>query len=156
MIGVGDVLAIQVFEQPNLSTRARIRPDGRIALPLMGEIVAVGKHPNAVSRELEEGFKRFIVSPRVTVNVEESRPVLVSVMGEVRTPGSQSLEPQSGLLQAIAQAGGLTEFADESEIFVLRRVPEFRRIRFTYDALVHNEGGAATFPLRTGDVIVVE
>jgi polysaccharide export outer membrane protein len=90
------------------------------------------------------------------VNVEEARPVQISVMGEVRTTGAQSLEPHFGLLQVIAQAGGLSDFANESRIFVLRKVPEFRRIRFTYEALINNEGGAATFPLRTGDVIVVE
>jgi len=156
VIGIGDMLAVQVFEQEALTTRVRIRPDGRIALPLMGEIVAVGKSPSAVRAEIEAGYRRFIVTPRVTVNVEEARPVLIAVMGEVRTTGGQSLEPHSGLLQAIAGAGGLGDFASKSEIFVLRRVPEFRRIRFTYDALVNNEGGAATFPLRTGDVIVVE
>jgi polysaccharide export outer membrane protein len=155
-IGVGDILVVQVFEQPALATRGRIRPDGRIALPLVGELVAVGKTPSAVRTEIEEGYRRFIVSPRVTVNVEETRPVLVSVMGEVRTSGGQSLEPHSGVLQALAQAGGLSDFADESSIFVLRRVPAFRRIRFTYEALVNNDYGAATFPLRTGDVIVVE
>jgi polysaccharide export outer membrane protein len=155
-IGVGDILVVQVFEQTALATRVRIRPDGRIALPLVGELVAVGKTPSAVRTEIEEGYKRFIVSPRVTVNVEETRPVLVSVMGEVRTSGGQSLEPHSGVLQALAQAGGLSDFADESSIYVLRRVPAFRRIRFTYEALVNNDYGAATFPLRTGDVIVVE
>jgi protein involved in polysaccharide export with SLBB domain len=82
----------------------------------------------------------------------------VNILGEVAHVGALTLDPAtgSGLLQALSQAGGPSEYADKSEIFVLRRTPEFRRIRFTYDALVENRSGAATFPLRTGDVIVVE
>jgi protein involved in polysaccharide export with SLBB domain len=80
----------------------------------------------------------------------------VTLLGEVNTRGAQTLEPPASILQALAQSGGLTEFADESEIFLLRRVPQFQRIRFTYKAIVNNESGAAMFPLRNGDVIVVE
>ena len=75
---------------------------------------------------------------------------------EVRTVGTLSLEPGAGLLQALAQAGGPSDFADREAIYVLRRQPEFKRIRFTYAALIQNTDGAATFPLKTGDVIVVE
>jgi polysaccharide export outer membrane protein len=82
--------------------------------------------------------------------------VVVTVLGEFKTVGSQSLTGSNGLLQVIAQAGGLTDFASKDRIFVLRRVPEFRRIRFTYEALLQNQGGAATFLLRTGDVVVAE
>ncbi len=156
VIGVGDTLHVQVYEQEGLTTLAKIRSDGRIALPFVGEIVAVGKHPSALARELEARLKEFIVSPRVTVNVDVSQPVVVSVLGEVHKVGSLSLDSSAGLLRALAEAGGLTDYADKSSIYVLRKTPEFRRIRFTYDALVHNEGSAATFSLRTGDVIVVE
>jgi protein involved in polysaccharide export with SLBB domain len=75
---------------------------------------------------------------------------------EVGARGAISLQPPAELAQALAQAGGLNEFASESKIFVLRRFPQFQRIRFTYEAIVQNQGGAAMFPLRTGDVIVVE
>jgi polysaccharide export outer membrane protein len=99
---------------------------------------------------------QFVQGPHVTVNVDESHPIVVSVLGEVGHIGSLTLEPSSGLLQGLAQAGGPTDYADKSSIFVLRRTPEFRRIRFTYQALLENRGGAALFPLQTGDVIVVE
>jgi protein involved in polysaccharide export with SLBB domain len=66
------------------------------------------------------------------------------------------LDPPPLLLQALARAGGLTEFADDERVFVIRQQPVFRRIRFTYEAVVNNENGAAGFPLRTGDVVVVE
>lgn len=156
VINVGDGIRVQVYEQEALATHAKIRSDGRIALPFVGEVVAVGKHPMDLAREIEGRLKQFIVSPRVIVNVEESQPVVVSVLGEVSHVGSLTLQPPGGLLDALALAGGPTDFANKSGIFVLRRTPEFRRIRFTYDALVQNQDGAAAFPLRTGDVIVVE
>jgi len=156
VIGVGDAIRVQVYEQDALTTNAKVRTDGRIALPFVGEIVAVGKHPSMLARELEARLKEFIVSPRVIVNVEASQPVTVSVLGEVGKVGVLTLEPSAGLLEALAQAGGPSDYADKSSIFVLRKSPGFRRIRFTYDALVQNIGGAATFPLRTGDVVVVE
>ncbi len=156
IIGAGDVLSITVYNQPEVTTKAKVRTDGRIAVTFLGEIVVAGKRPAVLSQELEARLKQFIVSPRVTVNVEESRPVTVSVLGEMQTKGTLTLEQPAGLLQALAQSGGLTEFADDSKIFVLRRVPVFRRIRFTYESIVNNESGAAMFPLRTGDVIVVE
>jgi len=156
LIGVGDSISIRVFDQENISTRAKIRSDGRMELPFVGEVIVAGKQPFAVAREIEQRLKAFIVSPRVTVNVEETQPVSVTVMGEVPQKGPLSLQPPGELAQALAQAGGLTEFASESRIFLLRRFPEFRRIRFTYEAIVENQGGAAMFPLRTGDVIIVE
>ncbi|HTA90553.1 MAG TPA: polysaccharide biosynthesis/export family protein [Polyangiaceae bacterium] len=156
VIGVGDTVSIRVYEQDGLSATGKIRRDGRIALPLAGEVVAAGKHPSQLARELEGRLKEFIVTPRVTVNVDQSQPVTVTALGEIKNVGALTLEPPARLVEAIAQAGGPGEFADKTRIFVLRQFPEFQRIRFTYDAIVHNEGGAAGFPLRTGDVIVIE
>jgi polysaccharide export outer membrane protein len=156
VIGAGDALDIRVYDQETLSLRGRVRRDGRIALPLVGEVVAAGKEPVALSRELEQRLKEFIVTPRVTINLEESVPITVSVMGEVGTKGSITLTPPVTLLDVIARSGGLTEYADDESIYVLRKTPEFRRIRFTYQALTTNAGGAASFPLRSGDVVLVE
>ena len=155
-IGSGDGLSIKVYEQDGLSLAGKVRSDGRIALPLVGEVVAAGKRPAAFARELEIKFKEFIVSPRVTVNVETSQPVTVTMMGEVSHPGELKVEPPASLLQAIGQAGGPSEYADRSRIFVLRRFPDYRRIRFTWDTLMHNEKGAALFALRSGDIVVIE
>jgi polysaccharide export outer membrane protein len=155
-IGIGDGLNISVYQQPDLSFTGKARRDGKVALPLVGEIMVVGKHPSALAHELEGRLKQFVVSPRVTVNVELSQPVTVSTMGEVAHVGTITLEPPAGLIQALSQAGGLTDYASDSRIFVLRQFPTFQRIRFTYEAILHNEDGAATFPLRSGDVIVCE
>lgn len=156
VIGVGDVLTVKVYEQDSLSGTLKVRSDGRVSVSLIGEVVAVGKHPQAFARELEAQLKRFILSPRVTVNVEQAQPVSVTVIGEVKSGGTLPLEPPPVLLQAMAKAGGLTEFADDERIFVIRQTPVFRRIRFTYKAIVNNESGAAGFMLRNGDVVVVE
>lgn len=156
VIGIGDAVNIRVYEQEAVSISGKIRRDGRISMPLVGDLLVAGKRPSEVTRELEVLLKKYIVSPRVTVNVEQVQPILVSTLGELRSVGSLTLDPPAGLVQAISQAGGPTEFADKSRIFVMRQFPTFQRIRFTYDAIIHNESGAATFPLRTGDVIVVD
>jgi polysaccharide export outer membrane protein len=155
-IGVGDTISIRVYEQENLSGTAKIRRDGRIALPLAGELVVAGKHPSALAREIELRLKEFIVTPRVTVNVDQSQPVTVTALGEVTHVGTLTLEPPARLIEALAQAGGPNDYADKSRVFVLRQFPAFQRIRFDYDAILRNDGGSATFPLRTGDAIVVE
>jgi polysaccharide biosynthesis/export protein len=156
VIGVGDVIDIRVFDQASVSLSGRIRRDGRIAVPILGEVMAAGKRPGDLSRELELRLKEFIVSPRVIVNIIESVPITVSLVGEVSAKGTMTLSPPATLLQALAQAGGLSEFADDEAIYVVRKTPTFQRIRFTYDALLRNSGGAATFPLRSGDVVMVE
>jgi polysaccharide biosynthesis/export protein len=156
VIGVGDSISIRVYEQEGLSGDAKIRTDGKVALPLAGEIVAAGKRPLELAAEIEALLKQFIVSPRVTVNVLEAKPISVTVLGEVVKVGTLTLEPPARLVEAMAQSGGPGEFADKDRIFVLRHFPAFRRIRFTWDSITHNENGAAAFPLRTGDVIVIE
>jgi polysaccharide export outer membrane protein len=156
VIGVGDTINIRVYEQDNLSGSAKIRRDGRIALPLAGELLVAGKHPSQLAREIEAKLKEFIVTPRVTVNVEQSQPVTITALGEISHVGALTLEPPARLVEALAQAGGPNDFADKSRVFVLRQFPAFQRIRFTYDAILHNENNAATFPLRTGDVVVIE
>jgi len=156
VLGVGDVINIRVYEQDNVSADVKIRTDGRIALPFAGEIVAAGKRPLELSRELEARLKEFIVTPRVTINVATAQPITVTVVGEVVRIGTVTLEPPARLVEALAQSGGPGEFADKSKIFVLRQFPSYRRIRFNWDSILRNENGAATFPLRTGDVVVVE
>jgi polysaccharide biosynthesis/export protein len=156
LIGVGDVVSIRVYEQEALSGTVKIRSDGRMALPLVGELVAAGKAPLDLAKEIEVRLKEFIVSPRVTVNVDTALPVVVTAIGEVTKVGPITLDARHGLIQALADAGGPNDYADKSRIFVLRQFPKFQRIRFDYDAVLRNEHGAATFPLRAGDVIVVE
>ncbi|HXK20824.1 MAG TPA: polysaccharide biosynthesis/export family protein, partial [Polyangiaceae bacterium] len=104
VIGVGDTLSIRVYEQEALSGDVKIRSDGKIALPLAGEVVAAGKRPIDLSRELEKRLKEFVVAPRVTVNVTEARAVTVTTVGEVGTVGAFTLEQPARLVDALAKA----------------------------------------------------
>jgi polysaccharide biosynthesis/export protein len=156
IIDVGDVLNVQVFDQPTMSGKMRVRSDGRISLPLINEIQAAGKTPVALTTEVEASLKKLILVPKVTITVEESSPLSISILGEVGKPGPQLLPRGSGLAQALAGAGGLTNFAHKDRIYVVRTEPKPLRIHFTYDALTRAVGRAATFKLRSGDVIVVE
>jgi polysaccharide biosynthesis/export protein len=155
LIASGDLLSVRVYNQENLSTHARVRSDGRIAMPLIGEVDVRGKQPATVSRELEGKLKEFMVSPTVTITVEETQPTSVTVLGQVAHPGIYTVDSTSGVLQALAVAGGFNEYASRGSIYVVRRSTA-RRVRFTYADLAHGEGRASTFRIRTGDVVVVE
>jgi polysaccharide export outer membrane protein len=155
LIATGDLLAVSVYSQAEMSTRARVRNDGKIALPFLGDVEVAGKAPRVVSKELAVRLKAYLVSPSVTVTVEESLPASVSVLGEVARPGVYTVEVSAGVLQALALAGGFTEYADHGSIYVLRRIPA-QRVRFTFSSLTAGTGRASTFRLRTGDVLVVE
>jgi polysaccharide export outer membrane protein len=155
-IHAGDVIAVRVFNQDAMSARARVRPDGRISLPFLKDVVVAGLTPNALAEQLQTRLRNFINNPVVTVSLEETPALLVPVMGEVVRPGSVTLEPGSTVLAALAAAGGLNDYAHEDGIFVLRQGPTPQRIRFRYEALARNEGAAAQFRLQRGDAIVVE
>lgn len=151
----GDVVSVRVFNQDAMATRARVRSDGKISMPFLGDISVQGKAPPVVAKEIEVALKNIINAPNVTVAVEEFRPTTVSVIGEVAHPGVIPIGQSTGLLEALATAGGLTENASKDEIFVLREGPVPRRIRFTYDLLTQTVP-SRSFRLRSGDVVVVE
>jgi polysaccharide export outer membrane protein len=155
----GDTLQVRVFQQEAMSSRVKVRVDGRVSLPLVNDWMAAGKTPKALAEELRAELKDFINTPVVTVSVEETRPLSVSIIGEVTRPGVAVLEAGSGVLTALSAAGGFTDFAHRDGIFVLRSRPGEAtpaRIHFTWDALTSGEGRAATFRLLPGDVVVVE
>ena len=157
LIGPGDSLNVQVWEQEKMSAHVRVRSDGQISLPFLNDVPAAGKTPVALARDLEESFKKFIREPRVTVAVDEATPLRVSVLGEVAEPGLHNLDPGAGVAQALAAAGGLKEYAHKDRIFVVRQgVDPPQRIRMTYESVTGAQGRAATLRLRTGDVVVVE
>jgi polysaccharide export outer membrane protein len=155
MISPGDTIAVRVFNQDAMSTRARVRSDGKIAVPMVGDVEVAGKAPAAVAHDLETRLKTYVVTPTVTVTVDEFHQPQVAVVGEVSHPGIYNVESTAGVLQALALAGGITDFASHDSIYVLRQYPS-RRIRFTYEGLTRNEGRAGTFHLRAGDTVVVE
>jgi polysaccharide export outer membrane protein len=156
LIGIGDIVSIKVLGHEEMSLKQRVRSDGRIALLLIGDVEAKGKRPSALKAELEGRLKDYIVSPNVAVNIDDTQPANVLVLGEVSKPGVVPLDPDPRLAHVIAASGGLTDYASRSAIFVVRSEPRSVRIRFTYDAITRNLGGAADFELHRGDIVEVE
>jgi polysaccharide export outer membrane protein len=152
----GDVLSIRVFDQEAMSTKAKVRSDGRIALPALGDIDVRGKVPSELKAEIEARLKSYVNVPSVTVTVEEFQPVLVSVLGEVQKPGTFPLDPHATLAQALASAGGLTDYASRDGIYVVRAGPPALRVRFTWDGVSRGAQAPTAFVLKDGDLVVVE
>src|SRR5215471_19611954 len=107
-IGPGDTLQVRVFNQEQLSARAKVRADGKVSLPLLNDVEAAGYTPVALSQVIERRLSELVNAPRVTVSVEEIKPQTVMVVGEVPRPGSFPYDPSATVLQLLATAGGLT------------------------------------------------
>ncbi|MFN0064060.1 MAG: polysaccharide biosynthesis/export family protein [Myxococcaceae bacterium] len=159
VIASGDLISVRVFNQDQMSARERVRPDGKVSLPFLGDVLVAGYSPQTLGAQLQTRLKDFINNPVVTVAVDEPRGVPVSVAGEVSKPGLYTMEAGSGVLQALLAAGGLTDFAGRDRIFVLRPSGSENapiRLRFRYWALVRGEGAAPLFKLSPGDTVVAE
>lgn len=152
----GDTLSIKVFNQEAMSARARVRSDGRIALPALGDVEVRGKRPSALKTELEAKLKDYVNAPSVTVSVDEFEPIQVSVLGEVTKSGTFALDPHATIAQVLANAGGLTDFASHDRIFVVRAGPPPMRVRFVYEDITRGDPQSQGFVLQDGDLVVVE
>jgi polysaccharide export outer membrane protein len=159
VLQAGDTISVRVWNQDSITTKAKVRPDGRVSIPFVNDIEAAGATPAVLSARIQARLKDFIVNPVVTVSLDETRPLVVAVIGEVVKPGSYPLDAGSGVLQALATAGGMTPFANKDGIVVIRQKADgsgVQRIGFTYSGLTQKQGRAATFRLLGGDVVVVE
>jgi polysaccharide export outer membrane protein len=152
----GDRIYVFVANQSALTAEHVIAEDGSIPLPLAGRVVAVGLTADALARKIEDRLRGMLEAPQVAVSVLLRRPALVTVVGEVRTPGAVEVRPELGVIDALARAGGLTDFAHQKHIYVVRRGPTPLRVRFDYRDLKTGDPLANRFALADGDVIVVE
>jgi polysaccharide export outer membrane protein len=155
LLAPGDVIFVRVFNQEGLSGRTRVRPDGRVTIPLLNDIQAAGRTTQALADAVQDNLRKFINQAVVTISLEEVGPGQLSVLGEVTHPGVYPLERSQGVLRALAAAGGLTEFAHKDRIFVVRPgAPS--RIRFSLEGLSSPASRSARFRLQNDDVIVVQ
>jgi polysaccharide export outer membrane protein len=145
-----DVIEVSVWKEPELSRTVPIRPDGKITLPLVGEMQAEGLRPAELEHMVGKALASYVRDPRVTVIVHDVNGAKVYVTGMVGHPGSFPLRNTMNVLQALAMAGGLAEFADRGDINILRA--DGRRIQVDYDDLVQ---GKSKVSLGPGDTVVV-
>ena len=155
-IAVGDLVAIRVFAHDDLSAKEKVRDDGKISLPILKDVDAAGLSPQALGEQVRTRLKDYVNAPVVTVVVEESRPLTIPVLGEVTHPGQYTVEKGAGVLEALASAGGLTDYAHRDRIFVLRRQSPPLRIRTTFTGLSQGQGRASELRLQPGDRVIVE
>ncbi len=157
IIGNGDVLAISVWKQPDLSRSVPVRSDGKVSLPLIGEITAAGQTPAKLEQELTSKFQPYLAEPEVTVIVEQINSEKFNILGRVAKPGSYLLVNPTTVLDAIALAGGCKEFAKQKQIYVLRRHPDGSeaRLPFNYQEVIKGKNTAQNVDLQPRDTIVV-
>jgi polysaccharide biosynthesis/export protein len=154
VIGPGDVLHISVWKDASLERIDTVRPDGMISFPLINEIQAAGLTPLQLQKTLSDHLRQYMSDPEVSVVVQEVHSFAVSVLGEVKTPGRYELKNQATVLDVLAQAGGLSEFASPSKIVILRDEDGAKkRIMFDYDTAVYGE--EPPFYVHPGDIISV-
>lgn len=156
VIGTEDILAINVWREPEMSRVVPVRPDGKISLPLIGEFEAAGSTARQLEAKLAKKLETIVNNPQVTVIVQEIRSQKYSIMGEVNRPGSFMMTPQMTVLDAIAVAGGLRDFAKAKKMYILRRGPNntTTKIPVNYKEIMNGSSGQ-NIVLQARDTIVV-
>lgn len=157
IIGPEDVLAIDVWREPEISRVEPVRPDGRITLPLAGEMEASGKTTRSLQREIARRLTRYIRQPSVTVIVKQANSHRFNIIGDVLRPGTYSLGSRTSVLDAIAVAGGFGEFAKVTHIYLVRQRANGSSIRipFNYKAAVRGNRRDLDLDLKPGDTVIV-
>src|SRR5438477_8897137 len=152
-IGPGDKLRIEVYKDAQLSQSVQVRPDGKITLPLIGDLEANGATQLELRDTIAKALKEYITNPTVTVIVVEALASQIFVMGEVTHPGTMQLHGPTTILQALAMAGGFKEFANTKDVKVLRpNGTSMQTIHFNYKDVLN--GDAKPFYLRSGDTVI--
>ena len=157
-VGPSDVLGISIWRQPDLSLGGvPVRPDGKISIPLAGEIEVAGLTALEINEVVTERLKEYVAEPQVTIMVVQVNYPVVFIIGEVNRPGPIPIRQNTTMLQAISLAGGFTTFADRDDIHIVRREGGRNyRIPFDYEDAIKAKEGNEDLYVRPGDVIVVE
>jgi polysaccharide export outer membrane protein len=155
-LGPEDLIDVFVWKEPELAASVVIRPDGRISLPLTGELEASGKTAAELQNEITEKLRQYIANPVVSVMVKQINSLKISVLGEVRKPDVYKIKNRITVLDAIAMAGGFTDFAKQNNVIVLRTTPSgSKKIRIKAKQAIADDG-TAPFYLQSLDTVYVE
>jgi polysaccharide export outer membrane protein len=157
LIGSSDVLAITVWKEPEVSRSIPVRPDGKISLPLVGEIQAAGRTPIQLEQDIATRLQNYISKPDVTVIVEQINSEKFNILGRVIRPGSYPLSATTTVLDAIATAGGFQDFAKQSSIYILRPNAQGgqSRLAFNYKQVIKGNHSEQNVRLEPRDTIIV-
>jgi polysaccharide biosynthesis/export protein len=157
VIGPQDLLAINVWHEPELSRSVPVRPDGKISLPLVGEFNVSGLTPRLLESHLAKELENYVRYPQVTVMIQEANSHKFYVIGEIERPGAYPLTTRMTVLNALATAGGFRDFAKVQHIYLLRPMPDGsrKRLQFDYKAVVGGKNLSQDIELQTGDTVVV-
>jgi polysaccharide export outer membrane protein len=157
-VGPGDTLKVSVFQNDNLTATLPVRPDGKISTPLVEDMVAVGKTPSQLARDIEKSLAEYIKSPKVSVVVTVALSVYsqVKVIGQVKTPQSLPFREGMTVLDAVLAVGGLGQFAAGNRAQLIRTENgKQTEIKVKLDSLLNSGDMKQNLPLRPGDVLVV-
>jgi len=158
IIGPEDVLEITVWKNADLSKLVQVRPDGRISLPLVGDVSAVGRTAAQLTDDIATRLKSYMENPTVSIVIKEVNSYQIYVLGEVNKPGKYPLKSKTTLLQAITVASGFTPVAARNKIVVFRFGKDgegLTKIKASYDDIVLRDGSSQNIELKPGDQIVV-
>lgn len=157
VIGKDDVLAVNVWKEPDISRSIPVRSDGKISLPLVGEVQAAGQTPLKLEQNIAAKLKSYIEEPEVTVIVQQINSQKFNILGMVTKPGEYPLVGSATVLDAIALAGGFRDFAKQKSIYILRQNPDGTqaRIPFNYKEVVKGRNPAQNIALQPRDTVVV-
>ena len=158
IIGPEDVLDITVWKNADLSKTVQVRPDGRISLPLIGDVAAVSRTSAELTEEISTRLKAYMENPTVSIVVKEVNSYAIFVLGEVVKPGRYPLKSKTTLLQAVTLASGFTPVASRNKIVIFRFAKDgepLMKIKASYDDIVLRDGTNQNIELKPGDTIVV-
>ena len=157
LIGDDDVLEVNVWKETELTKQVPVRSDGKISLPLVGELQAAGKTPVQLEDEITNRLRNFITEPAVTVMVLKINSLKFNVMGEVIRPGSYALSTTTTIVDAIATAGGFRDFAKKKSVYVLHQRPDGTeaRLSFNYSTFIKGKNPKQNILLQPGDTVVI-
>jgi len=156
-IGPEDVLEINVWKNADLSKTVVVRPDGMITLPLIGDVQAGERTPNKLRDVIRLKLDKFKELPEVTVTVTQINSYYIYVLGEVRNPGKYQVRNYTTVLQAVAMAGGFTEWADKNDMVILRKTQneQEQKIKIRYKDVLRNKKSKPDELLRRGDTLII-
>jgi polysaccharide export outer membrane protein len=156
VIGNDDVLAINVWKEPDISRSIPVRSDGKISLPLVGEVQAAGLTPLKLEKDIAEKLKSYISEPEVSVMVQQVNSQKFNILGQVTKPGTYVIANSPTVLDAIALAGGFRDFAKKKSIYVLRHGASGEvRLPFNYKDVSQGKNMEQNVKLQPGDTIIV-